>query len=87
MGGEDLIANMQPQTYSLTHGLGGEEGFKKAWEIFRCDSRPVIGNGNHGLALLYMGVDAERAIFPHGLARVHEQVQEDLLDLGFISFE
>src|SRR6476619_4806673 len=90
MGIDDRAADRQPHPYSA--GFRGVESFEDAVEMFRINTRPRIAHCyEDAICLGLFGADRQLA-WPllnrsHCFDRIHDQVQDDLLQLNTIPFD
>src|SRR6516165_9105343 len=61
---------IQTQTSSLSHSLGGEEGFEDARLDLRRNARSGIADLDHGAIAFQEGLDAKLALAVHGIDSV-----------------
>ena len=71
---------------SLRRGLGGEERIVDALNVLLRDAAAGVGDA-HADPVAVGGGDAQRSAFRHGVLRVQEQVQEDLLQASRIALD
>src|SRR6266849_7859344 len=76
---DDAVADRKSQPGAAAGRLGGKERIENADQVFAGDAHPGIGDLNLDVAVLRRRAHLEHSARRHGVARVHEQVQEDLL--------
>jgi len=82
----DTVCDRQAEARPFASSLGGEEGIVNAVDVFRVDAVPAVDHVDlHPALVLVRRPDFEHAAGAHGVARVDEQVQEDLLQLARIA--
>jgi len=75
----------QPRTF---RGLGGKKRFKEAFGVLRFDTGTIVQNGYTDTLSLITAIRAfkhphfQSTTLRHGLHRISNQVQEDLLQFG-----
>jgi hypothetical protein len=78
---DNAVTHGKAQASSAAAGFGGEEGIKDAMDVFAGYAGPRIGHFDFDAAVVRGGADFEHSPARHGIARVQEKVQEDLLQL------
>src|SRR5690606_29312821 len=78
---------MQAESDALAHLLGGEEGLEDVLEVVGPDARALVADRGRHFASGGPGAYADASLFAHGLSRIHQYVQEYLLDLGFVGLD
>ena len=99
---DDAKNGGQPQTGAFAHLLGGEEGFKNPRQNFRRDAAAGVADAQtrkrtrSGLRGLRRGdfvkfdggsFDDDLSALGHGVARIHRQIQQDLINHARIGMD
>jgi len=91
---DDLLADGQTQSRSLSDLLRREEGIKDPLLRFLCDSNPCVGDRNFhpssifsrgGWGGLKLGGNAQVSSLGHGIEGIGDEVEEEGLKMGRIS--
>src|SRR5215472_2546704 len=81
---DDAIGDGEAQARAFARGLGRKERVVNAVEVFGGNAGARIADIHAGAGLLAPRAYGERAAALHGVTRIQEQVQEDLLQLAGI---
>src|SRR6185436_19036285 len=81
----DSIADREAQARTLPHRLGGEERIVNARQLLGRDAVAGVGDFGHGFAAFEARRNRQPAAARHRIARVEEEVQEDLLQLELVA--
>src|SRR5579862_4956013 len=81
----DAISHRKPQSRSLASALGSEERIIDALQVLGCDALPIVTYIDACKPIRVPGLDGEPPPLFHGVARIQEEVQENLLQLAGIS--
>src|SRR5277367_2381122 len=79
---DDAVTYRKAETGAPSGGLGGEERIENTLEIFRRNARAGVGDFNGDGTVVSESTNFEQSALRHGVPRVHEQIQEDLLQTG-----
>ena len=87
VGGHDSISNRQAESGAVTACLGGKEGIEDAVDVFGWYAPASIGNCHLDkiIGTAMTGLDGDGASFVYRLNRVHQEVDEYLLELRGVS--
>ena len=76
---DDAVAHGKAQASSAPGGFRREEGIENAMQVFGGNADAGVGDFDFHGAILRHGADLEHAAIGHGVARIHEKIQENLL--------
>src|SRR6266403_583268 len=76
---DDAVAHRKPQARTAAGDLRGEKGIKDAVQIFMGNSGACIGDFDFNRAVVRRRADFHHASRGHGIARTHEEIQQDPL--------
>src|ERR1700675_4426846 len=75
----NAVAHRKTQPGAASGGLGGEEGIENTVEVLRRNTRAGVGDLDFHGTVLRGGAHLNHSAVGHGVARIHEQIQEHLL--------
>ena len=78
---DDAVAHRKPQAGAAAGGFRGEEGIEDAVQIFAGNSGTGIGDFDFDRTVVRCRADLDHAARGHGIARIHEEIEENLLQL------
>src|SRR5229473_7031348 len=78
---DDAVAHGETETGSAAAGFGGEERVKDAMNMFAGNAATGIRHFDFDAAIVRGSANFEHSSSGHGITRVQEKVQEDLLQL------
>src|SRR6267378_3808779 len=78
---DNAVTHGKAESGSAATSFGGEEGIKDAMDVFAGYAGAGIRHFDFDAAVVRRGADFEHSPAGHGITRVQEKVQEDLLQL------
>src|SRR5580658_9592987 len=78
----DAVAHRKTQPGAPSGGLGCKEWIENTVEVLWRNPRARVSHFDFHGAVLRSGAHLEQATLRHGVARVHEEIQENLLQAG-----
>src|SRR5256885_13619605 len=75
------VADGQAQARAAAVRLGGEKRVENAMNVFPGDARAGVGNFHFDAAVVRGGAHLQHAAARHGVARIQEEIQKNLLQL------
>ena len=80
---DDPVGDRQPETRTLAHLLGGEEGLEDVVEHFGRDpATTVLDLDLHAVAVEHASADGQHALLVHRVECIDEQVHQDVVQLA-----
>ena len=76
---DDAVAHGEAQAGAAAGGFGGEERIEDAVQIFARNADAGVGDFHFHGAVVRRCAHFEHAAGGHGVARIHEEIQEHLL--------
>jgi hypothetical protein len=86
---KNAVTDGQAQADTATCFFGGKKWLKDAREDFGRNARPVIPYHNADMVgfMAEAGYDPKVSTLRHGVESVHDQREDDLLDLGSVAID
>ena len=82
---DDAVTHGKSEAGATAAGFGGEERVKDAMDVFAGNPGAGIRHFNFHAAVMRRGADGQHSPAGHGVTRVQEKVQEDLLQQVFLN--
>ena len=76
---DDAVAHGEPEAGAASRGFCGEKGIEDAVQIFAGNAAAGIDDFHFHRAVVRRRADFDDAAGGHGIARIHEEIQEHLL--------
>jgi len=76
---DDAVTHGKTESSASAAGFGSEKGVKDAMDVFAGDAGARIRHFNFDAPIMRSGANFKHSATGHGIARVQEKVQEDLL--------